>query len=80
MDIPAGRDKLTHFLLAESTGYCEYFASGAAMLLRMADVPTRYVTGFLVTNRDVETGLWIARSMDAHAWAARRGSGHCFCR
>ncbi|MHC4356165.1 MAG: transglutaminase-like domain-containing protein, partial [Planctomycetota bacterium] len=69
MDIPAGRDKLTHFLLAESTGYCEYFASGAAMLLRMADVPTRYVTGFLVTNRDVETGLWIARSMDAHAWA-----------
>ena len=39
------------------------------MLLRMADVPTRYVTGFLVTHRDVETGLWIARSMDAHAWA-----------
>ncbi|UCF17616.1 MAG: transglutaminase domain-containing protein, partial [Phycisphaerales bacterium] len=69
LDIPEGRDKLTHFLLEESTGYCEYFASGAAMLLRMADVPTRYVTGFIVTHKDVETGLWIARSMDAHAWA-----------
>ena len=68
LDIPEGRDKLTHFLLEESTGYCEYFASGAAMLLRMAGVPTRYVTGFLVTHKDVETGLWIARSMDAHAW------------
>lgn len=69
LDIPEGRDKLTHFLLEESTGYCEYFASGAAMLLRMAGVPTRYVTGFLVTYKDVETGQWIARSMDAHAWA-----------
>lgn len=69
LDVPPGRDKLAHFLLAESTGYCEYFASGAAMLLRMAGVPTRYVTGFLVTYKDPESGLWIARSMDAHAWA-----------
>lgn len=69
LEIPPDRDKLTHFLLESSTGYCEYFASGAAMLLRMAGVPTRYVTGFLVTHRDAESGLWIARNMDAHAWA-----------
>jgi hypothetical protein len=50
LNIPPGRDKLTYFLLEESTGYCEYFASGAAILLRLADVPTRYVTGFLVTQ------------------------------
>jgi hypothetical protein len=68
LDIPPGRDKLTHFLLEEKTGYCEYFASGAAILLRLAEVPTRYVTGFLVTYRDDLTGLWIARNMDAHAW------------
>ena len=68
LDIPPGRDKLTHFLLEESTGYCEYFASGAAILLRLAGVPTRYVTGFLVTAKDQQSGLWIARNMDAHAW------------
>jgi hypothetical protein len=69
LDIPPGRDKLTHFLLEESTGYCEYFASGAAILLRLAGVPTRYVTGFFVTAKDEQNDLWIARNMDAHAWA-----------
>jgi hypothetical protein len=69
LDIPPDRDKLTHFLLEESTGYCEYFASGAAILLRLAGVPTRYVTGFLVTAKDEQSDLWVARYMDAHAWA-----------
>ncbi|UCE47040.1 MAG: transglutaminase domain-containing protein, partial [Phycisphaerales bacterium] len=68
MDIPPDEDKLTHFLLEESTGYCEYFASGAAILLRLAGVPTRYVTGFLVTERDPEGKSWVAQNMDAHAW------------
>ena len=68
LDIPPDRDKLTYFLLEESTGYCEYFASGAAILLRLADVPVRYVTGFLVTEKDARSELWVARNMDAHAW------------
>lgn len=61
-------DKVSYFLLNASSGYCEYFASGAAILLRLAGVPTRYVTGFLVTEYDDERELWIARNMDAHAW------------
>ena len=68
LNIPPGKDKLTHFLLEESTGYCEYFASGAAILLRLADIPTRYVTGFFVTTKDEQGESWIARNMDAHAW------------
>lgn len=67
-EIPSGRDKLTYFLLEGSQGYCEYFASGAAILLRLADVPTRYVTGFLVTERNDRAHGWVARNMDAHAW------------
>jgi hypothetical protein len=66
--VPPGRDKLTHFLLEKSSGYCEYFASGAALLLRLADVPTRYVTGFLVTEKRPDGQSWVARNMDAHAW------------
>ena len=68
LSVPPGRDKLEYFLLEASTGYCEYFASGAAILLRLADVPTRYVTGFLVTEKDPSGDTWIARNMDAHAW------------
>jgi hypothetical protein len=66
--IPPERDKLTYFLLEASSGYCEYFASGAAILLRLGDVPTRYITGFLVTHRGPAINEWIARNMDAHAW------------
>jgi len=68
INAPSDRDKLTYFLLEESTGYCEYFASGAAMLLRLADVPTRYITGFLVTQKSPSGDTWVARNMDAHAW------------
>lgn len=66
--IPPGRDKLTYFLLNGASGYCEYFASGSAILLRLAGVPTRYVTGFLVTERSTEDDLWIVRNLNAHAW------------
>jgi len=68
-DAPQDRDKLEYFLLEGRSGYCEYFASGAAILLRIGGVPTRYVTGFLVSEQDRDTGLWVARNMDAHAWA-----------
>jgi hypothetical protein len=68
LDAPSDRDKLTYFLLEASTGYCEYFASGAAILLRLADVPTRYITGFLVTRKSPRGDMWVARGMDAHAW------------
>jgi len=68
LNIPPNEDKLTYFLLEETTGYCEYFASGAAILLRLAGVPTRYVTGFLVTEKDHESETWVAMNMNAHAW------------
>jgi transglutaminase-like putative cysteine protease len=66
--VPPDQDPVAYFLLEASTGYCEYFATGAALLLRLVDVPTRYVTGFLVTERDEDGKSWIARNMDAHAW------------
>ena len=68
LDVPPDRDALTYFLLEASTGYCEYFASGAALLLRTANVPTRYVTGFLVTEKDPLEEVWIVRNSHAHAW------------
>jgi len=69
LEVPPEKDALSYFLRDASSGYCEYFASGAAILLRMVKVPTRYVTGFLVTERGDDSRTWVARNMDAHAWA-----------
>lgn len=68
LDVPFERDDLEYFLLEAETGYCEYFASGAAILLRFAGVPTRYVTGFFVSEQTEDGRAWVARNMDAHAW------------
>lgn len=59
---------LEWFLLEKPSAHCEYFASGTAMLLRMAGVPCRYVVGFVVSEQNQYSGEWIARNADAHAW------------
>ncbi len=76
LDVPQDQDPVTYFLLEASTGYCEYFASGAAILLRMANVPTRYVTGLLVTEKDTLEDVWVGRNSHAHAWAEAWDEAH----
>lgn len=66
--IPRGVDPVTHFLLEKPAGHCEYFASGAALLLRLGGVPCRYVTGFVAVERNPVGRYWLARNRDAHAW------------
>jgi len=66
--VPDGVDPVTYFLLEQANAYCEYFASGAAMLLRLGGVPCRYVTGFVAAEHNPVGGYWIARNKDAHAW------------
>lgn len=66
--IPSQEDPLTYFLLNKPPAHCEYFASGAAVLLRAVGVPCRYVTGFLAAERNDYGGYWVAKNRDAHAW------------
>jgi protein-glutamine gamma-glutamyltransferase len=70
LEPPAGVDRIAHFLLHQPrpAAHCEYFASGAAILLRAVGIPTRYVTGYVPSERHSD-GYWIARRKDAHAWA-----------
>ena len=67
--IPSQQDPLSYFLTERPAAHCEYFASGAVIMLRLAGVPARYVTGFVVTEKNTSGGYWIARNKDAHAWA-----------
>lgn len=65
--MPAGEtDFALWFLENSDTGYCVHYASAAAVLLRAAGIPTRYVTGYLVDARENQTVS--VRTKDAHAW------------
>ena len=55
------------FLREGDRGYCVHFASAAAVLLRSAGVPARYVTGYMV---DAPAGEVVTVTEEhAHAWA-----------
>lgn len=55
------------FLENGDRGYCVHFATAAVVLLRAADIPARYVTGYLAQAVPGETVTVTADS--AHAWA-----------
>jgi hypothetical protein len=62
------KQPVAEFLFEKKRGYCEYFASAAAVLLRMQGIPTRYVAGFNVTDGSFRGGHYLVRESDAHAW------------
>lgn len=62
------RQPVAEFLFEKKKGYCEYFASAAAVLLRLQGVPCRYVTGFNVQEGNQQAGHYLVREADAHAW------------
>ena len=54
------------FLEESDTGYCVHFASAAAVLLRAAGIPARYVEGYMIPVRADEKTL--VSNQEAHAW------------
>ncbi|MEA3403834.1 MAG: transglutaminase domain-containing protein [Armatimonadota bacterium] len=66
--LPEGRDYVDHFLFESRTGYCNHFASAAAVLLRTLSVPTRLVTGFTSGEFRPQRQVYEIRDQDAHAW------------
>jgi hypothetical protein len=62
------RDPIAEFLFEKKRGYCEYFATSLAILLRLEGVPTRFVTGFAVGSDNKVGEHYEVRDSDAHAW------------
>ena len=62
---PTGINK---FLTVAREGHCEYFATAAALLLREANIPSRYTTGYVVSERDVKRNGMVIRGTHGHAW------------
>jgi transglutaminase-like putative cysteine protease len=70
IQIPRGQDPLAYFLFSDPlpAAHCEFFATGATLLLRAVGVPARYVTGVGVWEQHPFADYWVARNRDAHAW------------
>ena len=63
----SGYDDFAQWFLEESdTGYCVHFATAAAVLLRAAGIPARYVEGYMVDCRPEVKN--IVTNQEAHAW------------
>ncbi len=70
------RDPLADFLFRTKRGYCEYFASAMAVLLRTQKIPARVVTGFQSGYYNDVSATWVMRASDAHAWVEAWIEGH----
>jgi transglutaminase-like putative cysteine protease len=86
LDVPAlrGEDALTRFVLEDRVGYCEYFATAMAVMLRETGIPARVAVGFLPGERIVDAGVgsgeqldtYLVTTADAHAWVEVLFPGH----
>jgi hypothetical protein len=59
---------LENFLFEEKSGYCEFYASAAAMLCRELGIPSRIAFGWSGGKLYPDMGLYVFRSKHAHAW------------
>ncbi|HEY9159785.1 MAG TPA: transglutaminaseTgpA domain-containing protein [Desulfomonilia bacterium] len=67
MQVPRNKTPVEVFL-EKRKGACEHFASAMAVMLRGAGIPSRVVTGFLVTEFNTAGNYYMVRASDAHAW------------
>jgi Transglutaminase-like superfamily/Domain of unknown function (DUF4129) len=71
---PDGMDAVEYFLFDVKQGYCDYYASAMAVMLRTIGVPSRlaagYAPGEMVTGDDkpVYSDRYRVLERDAHAW------------
>lgn len=53
---PSTRDFVNYFLLENHKGFCTHYASSGVMLARMAGIPARYATGYILVENDISNG------------------------
>ena len=59
---------LEDFLFKNKIGFCEHYASSAAIMLRHWNIPTRIVTGYYGGRYNYAGQFWTIFEKDAHAW------------
>jgi transglutaminase-like putative cysteine protease len=67
-DLPASDDPVDEFLFEKKRGYCEFFASSFALLLRLSEVPARLVGGYYGGEYNEIGGYYLVTEDTAHVW------------
>jgi transglutaminase-like putative cysteine protease len=69
LDAPQlGMHSVDEFLFDTRIGFCEHYASSFAVMMRMAGIPTRVVTGYQGGWYNELGNYLLVRQSDAHAW------------
>lgn len=74
--MPEGEDFVSWLLFQNKKGYSAHFATAMAVMLRMANVPARYVEGYVITPEDFKNSTKAENGylstdvtdLNAHAW------------
>ncbi len=67
-DVPCGERSTVECFAWSKRGYCQYYATTMAILLRSQGIPTRIAQGYLPGQRDPATGIETIRNAQSHAW------------
>lgn len=65
---PKNRDYIDYFIFESKKGICIHYATAMVILARAAGLPARYVEGYVAKEIDTETGRYIVRQKDGHAF------------
>ena len=65
---PDNQDVVDYVLFESQEGYCEYYASAMAVLLRAEGIPSRVVGGYFPAPFDANEGGHLYREKNAHLW------------
>lgn len=64
-----GDNPVDQFMFESRRGFCEHFASSFTLLMRLAGIPARVVTGYQGGEVNPLGGHLVVRQSDAHAWS-----------
>ena len=65
---PDGIDPVHYTLFESQEGYCNYYASAMALMLRSQGVPARVASGFAQGEYNEENSFYRVRASNAHTW------------
>lgn len=65
---PKDKEPVDYFLFETQEGYCNYYASAMALMLRSQGIPTRMGRGYASGEYKADSKLYRVRARDAHTW------------
>ncbi len=65
---PANMDPIHYVLFVKSEGYCNYYASAMAMMMRSQGIPTRIASGYAQGEYNEDNSFYRVRARNAHTW------------